>query len=73
MMFVKLIAETPWALFVVMCLTLGLAPYNPPHIVEKLQMLLEGTLVKPVDIFDLLMHSTPWALLTLKILISIKK
>ncbi len=52
---------------IILCLTLGLAPFRPePHIVEKLRMLFSGTLVRPVDIFDLLLHSAPFALLILK-------
>ena len=46
--------------------TLGLAPFTPPHVVEKLRMLIAGRLVKPIDIFDLLMHGTPWLLLAAK-------
>lgn len=38
-----------------------------PHLVEKLRMLLAGTLVRPLDIFDLAMHATPLALLVLKL------
>lgn len=46
---------------------LGLAPFQPePHLVEKLRMLFQGTLSRPVDIFDLLMHSSPLVLITLK-------
>ncbi len=58
----------PLPLLIVMALTLGLAPFMPePHVVEKLRMLFSGTLSKPVDIFDLLMHGTPWVLLGLKL------
>jgi len=54
---------------VLACLTLGLAPFFPePHIWEKLKMLVAGNLVKPVDIFDLLMHAAPFAVLGLKVL-----
>jgi len=51
---------------IILSLILGLAPFFPePHIVEKLRMLFSGTLKKPVDIFDLLMHAAPiLALLT---------
>lgn len=43
---------------------LALAPFVPePHLVEKLRMLSEGTLIRPLDIFDLLMHGTPVLLL----------
>ena len=47
---------------------LGLAPFTPePHLWEKLKMLADGTLVRPIDIFDLLLHATPWLLLGLKL------
>lgn len=53
----------PWSIAIIGALTLGLAPFFPePHIWEKLKMLTRGTLVKPLDIFDFLMHLTPWLL-----------
>lgn len=58
----------PLTLFVLAALTLGLAPFVPePHLVEKLRMLAAGDLTRPIDIFDLLMHAAPWALLLLKL------
>lgn len=57
----------PWWLLIVACLTLGLAPFRPePHVVEKVGMLLDGTLTRPLDVFDLLLHGTPWVLLALR-------
>lgn len=54
--------------FVLAALTLGLAPFVPePHIWEKLKMLADGTLSRPIDIFDMLMHATPWVLLFIKL------
>ena len=38
-----------------------------PHLVEKLRMLVDGTLQRPVDIFDLLMHGTASALLIIRL------
>ena len=61
------IDEMPFSLILIACLTLGLAPFAPPHVWEKLVMLASGTLVKPVDIFDLLLHGVPWILLILKL------
>lgn len=56
-----------WSFAVIAALTLGLAPFIPePHIVEKLRMLVKGTLVRPIDIFDMLMHAAPWLLLIAK-------
>jgi len=60
--------QIPWGLVILLALTLGLAPFRPPHIVEKLQMLFRGTLTRPVDWFDLCLHGAPWLLLVLKAL-----
>lgn len=47
-----------------LALLLGLAPFYPqPHIVEKIKMLLSGTLNKPLDMFDLFWHAWPFVLL----------
>lgn len=67
---VNLLKKTQWHVLVMFCLTLGLAPFNPPHVWEKLQMLFAGSLNKPIDIFDLLMHATPWLLLAAKAAVS---
>lgn len=56
----------PWALVILACLTLGLAPFSPPHILEKLGMLFTGKLVRPIDWFDLFLHGTPWVVLLVK-------
>lgn len=61
-----------WDIVIILCLTLGLAPYKPPHIWEKLQMLFRGKLVRPLDWFDLLLHGIPWLLLLLKGLYSLR-
>jgi hypothetical protein len=46
-----------------------LAPFSPmPHVVEKLIMLKDGNLIRPVDIFDLFFHLSPSLLLAIKIL-----
>jgi hypothetical protein len=58
----------PLAVFLVAALTLGLAPFAPePHVWEKLKMLVAGELSRPVDIFDLFLHGTPWLLLVVKL------
>jgi len=58
--------KIPWSLLIIACLTLGLAPFRPPHLWEKLLMLARGELVRPLDWFDFLMHATPFVLLVLK-------
>lgn len=62
------IDRQPVLLFLAIALTLGLAPFVPePHLVEKLRMLSEGTLTRPIDIFDFLLHAIPWVLLGIKL------
>ena len=56
----------PWSVPIVLSLTLGLAPFAPPHLFEKLQMLARGRLSRPIDGFDLVLHGTPWLLLLAK-------
>jgi len=64
-----LLDQIPLNILILAALTLGLAPFLPePHIWEKLKMLVAGTLTRPIDIFDFLMHATPWALLIAKLL-----
>ncbi|PFG63129.1 hypothetical protein AXZ77_1726 [Thioclava sp. ES.031] len=53
---------------VLLAALLGLAPFTPePHIWEKLKMLVAGTLVRPIDWFDLVMHGLPWIVLAVKL------
>ncbi|WP_123876518.1 RND transporter [Fuscovulum blasticum] len=64
----SLLDQTPLTLFVLAALTLGLAPFFPePHIWEKLKMLMAGTLVRPLDMFDLALHALPWVALLAKL------
>ncbi len=67
----QFIEKLPWGLLVLACLTLGLAPFAPPHIWEKLQMLTRGQLVRPIDWFDFVLHGAPWVLLILKVVVSL--
>jgi hypothetical protein len=65
----KLLDAIPYGVLVPVAVLLGLAPFRPqPHLVEKLQMLFQGTLSRPIDIFDLLLHSVPILILIVKIL-----
>jgi len=60
--------KLPWNILIIGSLTLGLAPFIPePHLFEKIRMLFQGTLSRPIDIFDLLMHGAFPLLLLLKI------
>ncbi len=46
-----------------------LTPISPmPHVVEKILMIKNGILYKPLDIFDLFFHLSPLTLLIIKII-----
>lgn len=69
--FFSFLQRLPWTVLVVLCLTLGLAPFRPPHVVEKLQMLFQGRLERPIDWLDLFLHGAPWVLLLAKAAVSL--
>ncbi|MEZ5537559.1 MAG: RND transporter [Thiolinea sp.] len=72
--FRALLAKIPLMPLILISLMLGLAPFVPePHLWEKLKMLANGTLTKPIDIFDLLMHGLPVTILILKLLFEKKE
>jgi hypothetical protein len=58
----------PLSAVIFLCLTLGLAPFFPPHLYEKLRMLFRGELVRAIDWFDLFLHAAPWVLLIAKLI-----
>lgn len=58
----------PWIWLLVLAAWMALAPITPePHLVEKLRLLAQGALTRPLDIFDLVMHGTPLLLVALKL------
>ena len=65
----KILDKIPLSFLLIVGVLLGLAPMQPePHLVEKLRMLSEGVLSKPIDIFDLCMHGLPALLLLAKLI-----
>jgi hypothetical protein len=64
-----------WKLILLLCLTLGLAPFFPePHIVGKLKWIAGGAVgMQPMDWFDVVLHGFPWILLLRVIIIKIFK
>jgi len=64
----QFIDRVPFIVLLLATLFMLGAPFVPePHLVEKMRMLAEGTLTKPLDIFDVFWHLLPAALLALKI------
>lgn len=63
----RFLDKIPYPVLVAVAVWMLVAPIRPmPHVVEKLQMLKNGMLNRPVDIFDLIWHLTPTILLVLK-------
>ncbi len=59
--------KIPYSILIVFSVIMILIPFSPmPHFVEKVIMLKNGTLNKPIDIFDLFYHSAPLILLIIK-------
>ena len=64
----RILNDIPLFYYVVLCLTLGLAPFVPrPHLWQKIVMLVNGTLTRPIDIFDFFLHFSPFLLLIVKL------
>lgn len=54
-----------WKFLLLLCLTLGLAPYYPePHIWGKIKWIRGGAVgMGLIDWFDFVLHGIPWVLL----------
>jgi len=68
-----------WLLFLIASLTLGLAPFNPPHIVGKIKWIMGGNAfsganaMQGQDWFDVLLHGSPWVLLVISVALNVFK
>lgn len=68
-----------WKIFLIASLTLGLAPFQPPHILGKIQWIMGGNAfsaengMQAKDWFDVLLHGTPWVLLILSGILNLSK
>lgn len=58
----------PLKWLVPLALWLAVAPIVPePHLTEKWRLLTQGALSRPIDIFDLLLHTVPLVLLAVRL------
>ncbi|WP_411893668.1 hypothetical protein [Winogradskyella sp. A2] len=66
---------TDWRIIILLCLTLGLAPFFPePHVIGKLRWLFGGAKgMQAMDYFDLVLHGFPFILLLRLIIVKLKK
>jgi hypothetical protein len=64
----SLLDKIPYTVIILLAVWMLLAPFRPmPHALEKLNMLLNGSLSRPIDIFDLFFHLVPALILLLKV------
>ena len=65
----KWLDRIPYIMLAPLAIFLALVPFTPePHLWGKLKMLFTGTLLRPIDIFDLFLHGTLLVILLLKLL-----
>ena len=64
----KWLDKIPLVPLVVASIFMLAAPFVPePHSIQKIGMLMAGTLSKPIDIFDLFWHFLPLTLLLIRL------
>ena len=64
----KFLNALPYAALIPLALLMALAPFGAtPHLVEKWRMLFAGTLRRPLDWFDLVLHTAPLVLLAARL------
>jgi len=62
-----MLVNVSWAILALFAVVMTFAPLGyTPHLVEKWQMFKEGTLKKPIDIFDVFFHLSPYFLMAIK-------
>ena len=65
-----------WLLFLVISLTLGLAPHKSPHIIGKIQWIAGGyafsgnNSMNFMDWIDVFIHGSPWLLLIISTILN---
>ncbi|MCF6337189.1 MAG: RND transporter [Gammaproteobacteria bacterium] len=70
----KWLEKIPLGPLVLVAVFMALLPFRPePHLWEKLGMLINGQLIRVVDIFDLLWHSALIILVLVKIILAKQK
>ena len=64
----KLLDRIPLGILIALAAWLAVAPIVPePHVIEKLRLLWQGALSRPLDVFDLLFHVLPLVLLGIRL------
>ena len=69
----KWLSDLPYMILIPLAVLMALAPFgSTPHLVEKWGMLFRGVLRRPLDWFDLVLHSAPLVLLLLKVAVTVR-
>ncbi len=64
----KILDKIPYPIIIAIAIFMSLAPLTgEPHLIEKWRMLAAFTLTKPIDIFDIIIHTAPIVIVLLKI------
>ena len=70
----KFLNNISYTFLIAKAVLMALLPFqSEPHLIEKIKMLLNGTLSRPIDIFDLFWHSLPTVLLMVKLYQDVKQ
>jgi hypothetical protein len=62
-----------WAWLVPLAIFAAMAPWPmgpEPHVIQKVRWLMEGSLYKPLDVFDLVFHLSPTLLVIAKLVVT---
>ncbi len=62
-----------WWVVIIGALTLGLAPFNPPHLWSHYQNMVGGQHLAPLDYFDFIYHLFPWMIFAAKLSLRLRK
>jgi hypothetical protein len=65
--------KIPYPFLIVIAILMAVIPFGQSHLLEKCRMLLDGTLRRPLDWFDLVWHSAPLILLAAKVISQLSK
>lgn len=69
MQYLSWLDNISYPMLIFAAILMGLAPFVPmPHLWEKILMLKNGDLKKPIDIFDLFWHLVPVFIIILKVI-----
>lgn len=69
----KWLEPIPWSVLIVAAILFAIVPLGQSHLVQKWRMLFGGTLRRPLDWFDLVMHTAPIALLLAKAFLTLRR